>query len=216
MATDPCKIGEASSILVLSTMSRTLCYTISMTQLSEDILRLRSEGMTYDQIKAELNCSKSTISYYLGEGQKSKTQERTRKSRSEDSLTHRIYGFTKVKPVSEVSVVEPDPVSALRWKTHDFARETDRAPRAADQSEIKKIKEKVMSNPVCYLTGKPIDLTLPRTYELDHITPRALGGDNTVGNVGLASREANRAKHDLPLDEFLDLCYDVLKHHNRI
>lgn len=34
------------------------------TGLKENILKLRNEGKTYDEIKKKLNCSKSTISYY--------------------------------------------------------------------------------------------------------------------------------------------------------
>jgi len=36
--------------------------------IAADILRLRDEGKTYDQIKAILKCSKATISYHVGKG----------------------------------------------------------------------------------------------------------------------------------------------------
>lgn len=52
-----------------------------MTELSERIVELREQGLTYDQIKAELNCSKGTISYHLGEGQKLKYAESSKKYR---------------------------------------------------------------------------------------------------------------------------------------
>lgn len=39
----------------------------------DEILRLRSEGKTYNEIVSELGCSKGTVSYHLGEGQKQKT-----------------------------------------------------------------------------------------------------------------------------------------------
>jgi len=48
-----------------------------------EIIRLRSEGMTYSQIQKELGCSKGTISYYLGENQKQKTVQRSQKRRTE-------------------------------------------------------------------------------------------------------------------------------------
>lgn len=53
-----------------------------MTKLSEDILRLKAEGKTYNEIKAELGCSKGTISYHLGAGQKDKSLARTNYRRS--------------------------------------------------------------------------------------------------------------------------------------
>lgn len=52
-----------------------------MTELQEQIMELRKQGMTYSQIKENLNCSKGTISYYLGVGQKEKTARRQNVSR---------------------------------------------------------------------------------------------------------------------------------------
>jgi predicted transcriptional regulator len=49
----------------------------------ENIIDLRSKGYTYNEIQKELGCSKSTISYHLGDGQIEKTKERTRRRREE-------------------------------------------------------------------------------------------------------------------------------------
>ena len=49
--------------------------------LKEKIIALAEQGLNYDQIKRRLNCSKSTISYHLGEGQKEKSRARVRKQR---------------------------------------------------------------------------------------------------------------------------------------
>lgn len=43
-----------------------------MTKLQRQILDLRSQGLTYSQIQEKLNCSKGTISYYVGLGVKEK------------------------------------------------------------------------------------------------------------------------------------------------
>ena len=48
----------------------------------EDILRLRSEGKSYREIQNELGCSKGTIAYHLGQGQKRKTLDRTNRKRT--------------------------------------------------------------------------------------------------------------------------------------
>ena len=48
----------------------------------EQILKLRSEGKTYNQIKEILGCSKSTIAYHVGDGQKQKTRDRSNRSRT--------------------------------------------------------------------------------------------------------------------------------------
>jgi transposase len=48
----------------------------------ENILKLRNEGKSYRQIQEILACSKGTIAYHLGSGQKEKTHKRTRNLRS--------------------------------------------------------------------------------------------------------------------------------------
>jgi transposase len=48
----------------------------------ENILKLRNEGKSYRQIQEILSCSKGTIAYHLGSGQKEKTHKRTRDLRS--------------------------------------------------------------------------------------------------------------------------------------
>ena len=49
--------------------------------LKEKIIALAEQGWTYNMIKRRLNCSKSTISYHLGNGQKDKAYARVRKQR---------------------------------------------------------------------------------------------------------------------------------------
>ena len=49
--------------------------------LKEKIIALASKGFSYRQIQKELGCSKSTISYHLGDGQKDKAYARVRKQR---------------------------------------------------------------------------------------------------------------------------------------
>lgn len=53
-----------------------------MTALSEQIKQLHSEGKSYRQIQSLLGCSKGSISYHLGAGQKEKTRARTRDKRN--------------------------------------------------------------------------------------------------------------------------------------
>jgi hypothetical protein len=59
--------------------------------LKEKIIALRSQGKTYDQIKAELNCSKGTISYHVGEGQKEKAGIRSLRQRERNMLLFHRY-----------------------------------------------------------------------------------------------------------------------------
>jgi len=53
-----------------------------MATLHDDILKLRDDGFTYNQIVNNLGCSKGTVSYYLGKDQKLKTLIRTRNRRN--------------------------------------------------------------------------------------------------------------------------------------
>lgn len=49
----------------------------------ENILRLRAEGKTYNEIVSELGCAKSTVAYHCGLDQKEKTRYRTNGLREE-------------------------------------------------------------------------------------------------------------------------------------
>lgn len=55
------------------------------------ILKLRSEGKTYQEIKDITGASKSTISYHCGEGQKDKTLKRNRKRRKKKGVRQKEY-----------------------------------------------------------------------------------------------------------------------------
>lgn len=50
--------------------------------LEPKIRALSAQGLSYNQIKAELGCSKGTIAYHLGDGQREKTRARGRDSRN--------------------------------------------------------------------------------------------------------------------------------------
>ena len=56
--------------------------TQKIKDMKEDILKLRNEGKTYNEIQEILGCSKGTISYHCGEGQKEKTNKRSAKQRT--------------------------------------------------------------------------------------------------------------------------------------
>lgn len=54
-----------------------------MTKHKNDIFRLRAEGKSYKEIQDELGCSKGTVAYHLGKGQKEKYHQRSQKRRTE-------------------------------------------------------------------------------------------------------------------------------------
>lgn len=46
--------------------------------------------------------------------------------------------------------------------------------------------------------------------------PVSKGGEGTLENLGFTVPEANRSKSDMTLEEYLDLCEEVLRYHGRI
>lgn len=55
---------------------------MSTQSIKEQIFELRNKGYSYSQIKEALNCSKGTIAYHLGVGQRDKAHKRTRDRRN--------------------------------------------------------------------------------------------------------------------------------------
>lgn len=159
--------------------------------MKEKILKLRSEGKTYKQIQAELGCSLSTVCYYCGENQPEKIKVRQREN------LKTLRGILKRKK-DNFSFVRGDRRSAGKRESLKFTS--------------KEFFEKVTSNPVCYLTGRKIDLLSPKTYHCDHIVPVCKGGTNDLENLGLACKEANLCKDQLEVGEFLSLCKEILEH----
>lgn len=154
--------------------------------LKERILELKVKGYSYQQIQKNLGCSKSTISYHLGKNQKQKAIDRVKKQRKLNPWIHKTERFLQ----------QYDGEKITYNRRGDFNR--------------KKLSDYLSTIDKCYLSGRPIDINDFNTYEFDHVIPRILGGESSFENLGVARPEANRAKSDLTLDEFIDLCKDVL------
>ena len=155
--------------------------------MGDKILKLRHKGYTYNQIRGELNCSKGTISYHLGKNQKEKAKQRNIRCRSgARDIVYRKLDLFFTRSKSKI----------IKYKKR--TREYDLAYK------------KIANHPYCYITGRKIDLSDPKSYCLDHIVPYSLSGDNSLNNLGLACRDANQSKSDLTLNRFIDLCKEVL------
>ena len=194
-----------------------------MSELSDNILALKAKGYTYNQIRDELGCSKGTIAYHLGDGQKKKSSDRQKKllSTTRGKINKKINRFSSATiPKANENwgeLYNSRLPSRLRSdKVGAFQRdgETKLTLREFEWSDV--VAKFGDGQTICYLTGEPIDYDAPNTYELDHIIPRSRGGSNKIDNLGIATREANRAKGDLSIDEFVDLCEKVARYHGRI
>ena len=159
--------------------------------MKDEIIRLRNEGKSYREIQKILKCSKGTISYYCGVGQKEKSDNRRRGYRKT------LRGILKRKK---------DNFSFINGNRNCPQK------RVGLEFSSKEFSDKLESNPHCYLTGRKIDLLSPKTYQCDHMIPVSKGGQSTLDNLGLACKDANQAKSDMTLDDFVSLCKDVLTH----
>lgn len=187
-----------------------------MPTLEQRILHLKSLGQTYKQIVETIGCSKGTVSYYLGVGQKAKTRHRTQKLRRKaHPFAAKIIKFRERCQSGQrrtLNLSNSDR-KILTDKILTFHRDRKTKMYNPVTFTVEDVINKVGQNPVCYLTGKTIEIDKPRTYQFDHVVPVARGGDNSLENLAIATKEANIAKNNMTNDEFVNLCKAVLEHH---
>jgi hypothetical protein len=167
--------------------------------MKQKILDCKTSNPTwgYKNIAKFLGCAYSTVAYYLNPEGKKRSFARTRKHRAN------FNGILKRKK---------DNFQCIAGRRCTKAGLAGGRNRAASLFSAQELKDKLLSQPICYLTGLPINLLEPKTYELDHIQPIAKGGDNSLSNCGLTLKAVNRAKSDSTLEEFEEICKLVLIH----
>lgn len=180
----------------------------------ESILRLRKRGKSYKEISRILGCALSTISYHCGKNYTEKRRvKKAVKERGHD-LTKKVAAFkarcSKNKWRSFRSKVKSFKKKKGGKSKHIKAGTYWRVNNLSENYTTHDVVRKIGENPICYLTGKEIDLNNSPSYSLDHRVPTAKGGSNDLGNLEICLTEANRAKADLSLAEFYKLCEDVL------
>ncbi len=170
--------------------------------MKEKILQLKNEGKSYSQISKILNCSKGTISYHLGNGQKEKTLLR-RQKRRENVLIRKYESFKYRQP---------------RY-VREMVRKFNKSSNGKHDKNIEQtfilddIINKFGVDTVCYLSGEKINL-FENNYNFDHIFPSSKGGDNSLENLGITHEIVNKMKTDLTVDELLEWCEKILKFNN--
>jgi 5-methylcytosine-specific restriction endonuclease McrA len=185
--------------------------------LGPKIRSLREAGMSYTEIQRTLGCSKGSISYHLGVGQKEKTKARQRSNRASraGAVRHKLSGFMSSPPLKPPRAVgQKSAPRAYSDKIGNFSR----LDGVRDTYDItyEEVLDRLEADPVCYLTGDPIDPDVPASFEFDHIHPRSRGGLNVIENLGFTTREANRAKGNMTLEEFVTLCRKVVKNFDNV
>lgn len=170
--------------------------------MKEQILKLRSQGKTYLEIEKELGVRRSTISYHCGEGQKQKSFERSKKLRQENAK--HIIG-RKIDRYVQRKVID------FKYGGLKGSGKRRRERDVELAFDHKKAFDIISNTKKCYLSGRDIDIIDSRSYHLDHIIPLSReGGTSELTNMGIACREANLAKSDMLVEEFVELCKDVL------
>lgn len=185
--------------------------------LGPKIKLLREQGLNYNEIVNELGCSKGTVAYHLGKGQKLKTVTRNSKNKNNNPYTRKIYNFTQKYTTKNKKIKKCKWEKDLYFKIRRYCS-PDRLRNPNSMKDVtittEDITNKFGENPICYLTGDKINIYETSSYHFDHIVPRSKGGDNSLENLGICTKEANQAKSDMTLDEFYNLCEKIIKNRN--
>lgn len=180
--------------------------------IGNKIKELKLNGYTFTQIKNELKCSKATICYHLSNEQKDKNYKRTTNRRNQHPYVRKIDLFKKTITSKKNNLhngSHSDKILMYK-KLYNFCNKKGNKMTNINFT-LEDVINKFGENPKCGLTGKSIDITKPRTYQFDHIIPRAKGGNNSLDNLQIVTKQANFAKRDLSEDEFLELCKSVVE-----
>lgn len=173
--------------------------------MKEKILELHQAGKSYNEICKILGCSKSTVSYHCGEGQKNKNKLRGQKNSLCKTVSNKVHKF-KSKNEHKVRIFQYKAKSGRKRSKENIV----------ENFHFQDVLDKFGDKTNCYLTGREINLHEPKTYQFDHIVPPTKGGENVLSNLGITCKDANLAKHVMLHEDFLSLCKEVLEHHGYV
>lgn len=185
-----------------------------MTDLGVKIWKLRGQGKSYSEIAKTLNCSKSTVCYYCGKDQKQKklNYQKNIVDQNIRSLCKRINNFKSRKIRNKKRFKCKDYKASFRTRVSNFVNNwKQHTMKNVNKFGYKEVLEYIGGwETKCYLTGRPIDLRKDN-YELDHVVPIAKGGSCELNNLKVVCKDANQSKHDMLLEDYLQLCKEVLE-----
>ncbi len=179
----------------------------------EDILRLRKKGLSYRQIAKKLGCSRGTISYHCGLDETQRQEKNARSNNNRSVLAKKVDSFKSRCTRSKWRTFR-NKVKGFKAKDSRSAN-TYRINNLSHNFTAMDVVDKIGDDPICYLTGRKIDLNKSTDYSLDHIVPTILGGTNDLSNLGICCVEANNAKAGLSLEDFYSLCEEILAWRDR-
>ena len=198
--------------------------------MRDQILKLKEQGLPHSEIRKELGCSYSTINYHLLNDDERKALNK-KNSKNTCPILKKIgkfkeddsnYPSVKNKSSSNKNKVEGNLNKIINIKKNHFSRVGTKKERqlSGDKRHYmftnKELKQKILDNPRCYLTGDEFDPMDSQAWSLDHIQPKSKGGTNELTNAGQATKLANQMKSDMTVDELLDMCKKVLTNNGYI
>jgi 5-methylcytosine-specific restriction endonuclease McrA len=167
-------------------------------ELEQQVKDLRLQNFTYRQIAGKVGCSLGVIGSIL-------------------DGTHIAYGTKEKKPPKKyVYVHNATPtvkrIISLRLGNFRGRQKDGSTGRKNSYLSTQAVLDKIGSNPICYLSGRSLDLNDRKSFALDHIIPATKGGDNSLDNLDIVHSDVNKAKNNLLNEEFIQLCLDVVTH----
>lgn len=174
--------------------------------MKEQILKLRNEGKTYNEIKNIVGCSKGTISYYCNPTQKEKTKIRRTRRREKNIILKKVEYFKYNNPKSKRYKIE----SIRKYQKRDNNVKGKINKNLEFTFTWKDVLEKFGENTFCYLSGEKINL-YEDNYSFDHIIPSSKNGGNGLSNMGVLHKVVNTMKFNLEVNELLYWCKKILE-----
>lgn len=192
---------------------------MSNKNLKNQILELSTQGKSYTEIQQILNCSKGTISYHIGNGQKTKSLIRQRLNRKKKHpYAKKLEAFISrscTKNLTKNQIHKWKKIIQSKIETFCSRKNGERDMYTKPTFTVEDIIKKFGENPKCYLTGQDINIYEPRTYAFDHKIPVSRGGDNSINNLEICTKRANAAKTDMTPEEFIDFCKKVIEYNSK-
>lgn len=182
-------------------------------EIGKQIIELRKQGLSYENIAKQVGCCKSTVSYHCKSQTRVKTSEKRERQRKEEPwkfyFSRRVSAFRTRKKRSTASYT-----MCKNWRKK-FSGAVLRFRKRNDMIEnydyLEALEHVGGVNTHCYLTGLPINIKKD-DYQLDHILPVSKGGTNELSNMAIATIEANQMKGGLTNEELFYWCQKILEH----
>lgn len=181
-------------------------------EIGKQIIELRKQGLSYDEIAKQVNCCKSTVSYHCkGKTRKNCVEKRERWKTNEPwtfYFSKRVSSFRKRKYKPSTYHICKNWNKKFRTAVSEFKLKGTYMENYTYHEALKHVGG---TQTHCYLTGTPINI-LTDDYQLDHILPVSKGGTNELSNMAIATIEANQMKGGLTNEELFYWCQKILEH----